>query len=87
MATLTGLLIGLQSLIFLAWAVQMFINLFAIRQIGQGARYGGQPGLTATLDSFRIFLKAPEWRARRRALGSTTLALVVVIVLNVLLRA
>jgi hypothetical protein len=74
----------LQGLVFVTWAGLMFWNLFAIRQIGRGPRYGGQPGLTATLDSFRIFLTAPEWRGRRRALGAATLAVLASSVLTYL---
>jgi hypothetical protein len=73
---MTDLLLPLSGLIFSGWVVVMFLTLFQLRSLGRGNRYGGQPGIGATLDSWRIFLTAPEWRRRRRLLGLLTLALI-----------
>jgi hypothetical protein len=81
---MTAIIASLASLAFLVWAGLLFATLFALRGIGRGARYGGQPGLAATLDSYRQFLTAPEWRVRRRMLGLATVVMLVLFVLRFL---
>lgn len=85
MTDISPVLLFLQGIVFLAWAVQMFITLFALRRLAAAERGATFPGLGTTLRSWGVFLTAPEWRARRRWLGLTTLALVAIIAANALI--
>lgn len=77
------MLLSLQSLVFLAWAVLMFRAIFGIRR-RVAARTGATfPGPVSTLGGWAEFLRAPEHRTERRLLGAATLALVVLVGVNV----
>jgi len=70
-----GALLTAQGLLALVWAFLMFRTLFRLRRravVTSGAAF---PGLGATLESFAAFLRAPEYRSGRLALGLVTLAL------------
>jgi hypothetical protein len=75
-------LLGLQGLVFAAWAVLMFRTLLRLRRRAVARTGRPFPGLSATFEGFGAFLTAPEFRTDRRLLGAVTLALFALIFLN-----
>lgn len=74
MSVAHGILLTLQGLVFLAWAIMMFRTLFLFRR--RNARQSGAmfPGVGAFLRQARYWLSSAEDRRDRRLLLGLTLA-------------
>lgn len=81
----TPLVLGLQTLVFVVWAFLMYRNLFMLRRRAVDQTGRTFPGPVTTARGFADFVRRPEFRRDRNLLGLVTLALFVLIGLNVVL--
>lgn len=81
----TPLVLGLQALVFVVWAFLMYRNLFMLRRRAVDQTGRPFPGPVTTARGFADFVRRPEFRRDRNLLGLVTLALFVLIGLNVAL--
>lgn len=73
----TGEIIGLAGMgvLFLIWAVLMFVTLFQLRRRAVARTQNAMPGPITALKEWRIWLTSPEDKAARLRLGAVTLAM------------
>ena len=82
----TGEIIGLAGMgvLFLIWAVLMFVTLFQLRRRAVARTRNAMPGPITALGEWRIWLTAPEDQTARRTLGIVTLAMLACILISAL---
>ena len=71
--------LGLQGVVFVAWAIHAFQCLFKLRARAVVQTGSGLPGVKVALHMFRAFGTAPEYGRDRRVLLGLTLVLFVLI--------
>lgn len=77
--------LGLQALVFIAWAVMMFAVLFKFRRRNEDSTGGTFPTTGGFIAQVKHWLQSPEDRQERNTLLWLTLVLIAMMATNVLL--